>query len=72
MGELLWRTNKYMEKCMCLFTTKSCKQVYSDPTKTLESKVQRSLTKLKSRSWIQEIISNRKCQGNVYGTAKLH
>ena len=40
---------KYIEKCMSFLTTKQFKQVDSDPTKTLESKVQRSLRKLKSK-----------------------
>ena len=31
--------HKYMEKCMSLLTTKDFKQIDSDPTKTLESKV---------------------------------
>ena len=40
--------HKYMEKCMSLLTTKQFKQVDSDPTKTVESKVQRTMRKLKS------------------------
>ena len=41
--------HKYLEKCMSLLTTKHFKQVDSDPGKILESKVQRSLRKLKSK-----------------------
>ena len=40
---------KYIEKCMSFLTTKQFKQVDSDPTKTLVSKVQRSLRKSKSK-----------------------
>ena len=41
--------HKYIEKCMSLLTIKQFKQVGSDPTKTLDSKLQRSLRKLKSK-----------------------
>ena len=57
--------HKYLEICMSLLTTKHFKQVVSDPTKTLESKVQRSLRKLKSklphmstRNYIQQLYAN--------------
>ena len=35
--------HKYIEKYLSLLTPKQFKQVDSDPTKTLQSKVQRSL-----------------------------
>ena len=48
-GVVVMDKHKYIEKCMSFLTTKQFKQVDSDPTKTLESKVQRSLRKLKSK-----------------------
>ena len=48
-GVVVMDKHKYIEKCMSFLTTKQSKQVDSDPTKTLESKVQRSLRKLKSK-----------------------
>ena len=48
-GVVVMGKRKYIEKCMSFLTTEQFKQVDSDPTKTLESKVQRSLRKLKSK-----------------------
>ena len=65
MGIAVMEKHKYLEKCMSLLTTKHFKQVDGDPTKTLESKVQRSLRKLKSklphintRNYIQQVYAN--------------
>ena len=45
-GVVVKDKHKYIEKWISLLTTKPFKQVDSDPTKTLESKVQISLRKL--------------------------
>ena len=66
---------KYIEKCMSFLTTKQFKQVDSDPTKTLESKVQRSLRKLKSKLSPYEykkLYPTGSSPGKFYGTAKSH
>ena len=60
---------------MSLLTTKHFKQVDSDPTKTLESKLQRSLRKLKSKLssyGYKKLYPTGSCPGKLYGTAKLH
>ena len=51
--------HKYIENCMYLLT---------DPIKTLESKVQRLLRKLKSKKLYPTV----SCPGKFYGTGKLH
>ena len=66
--------HKCIEKCISLLTTKHFKQVDSDPTKTLESKVLRSLRKLKSKLSPHEykkLYPTGPCPGKFYGTAKL-
>ena len=60
---------------MSLLTTKHFKQIDSDPTKTLESKVQRSLRKFKSKLSPYEykkLYPTISFTGKFYGTAKLH
>ena len=67
--------HKYVEKCTSFLTTKQFKQVDSDPTKTLESKVQRSLRKLKSKLSPYEykkLYPTGSSPGKFYGTAKSH
>ena len=67
--------DKYIEKCMSLLTTKHFKQVDRDPTKTLESKAERSLRKLKSKlspCEYKKLYPTGSCPGKFYGTAKLH
>ena len=74
-GVVVMDKHKYLEKCMSMLTTKHFKLVDSDPTKTLESKVQRSLRKLKSRLSTYEykkLYPTGSCPGKFYGTAKLH
>ena len=60
---------------MSFLTTKQFKQVDSDPTKTLESKVQRSLRKLKSKLSpyaCKKLYPTGSSPGKFYGTTKLH
>ena len=67
--------HKYIEKCMSLLTTKHFKQVDCDLTKTLESKVQRSLRKLKSNFSPYEykkLYPTGSCPTKFCGTPKLH
>ena len=58
--------HKYIENCMSLLT---------DPIKTLESKVQRLLRKLKSKLSpykYKKLYPTVSCPGKFYGTGKLH
>ena len=74
-GVVVMDKHKHIEKCMSFLTTKQFKQVDSDPTKTLESKVQRSLRKLKSKLSPYEykkLYPTCSSPGKFYGTAKLH
>ena len=60
-----------MEKCMSFLTTKQFKQVDSDPTKTLESKVQRSMRNSKSKLSPYEykkLYPTGSSPGKFYGT----
>ena len=57
---------------MSLLTTKQFKQVDSDPTKILESKVLRSHRKLKSKHEYKKLYPTGSCPGKFYGTARLH
>ena len=60
---------------MSLLTTKNFKQVDSDPRKTLESKVQKSLRKQKSKLSPYEykkLYPSGSCPGKFYGIPKLH
>ena len=64
-----------MERCMSFLTTKHFKQVDSNPTKTLKSKVQCSLRNLKSKVSPYEykkLYPTGSLPGKFYGTAKLH
>ena len=66
---------KYREMRISLLITKLFKQVDSNSTKTLKSKVQRSLGKLKSKVSPYEYKKSYptgSCPGNFYGTAKVH
>ena len=74
-GVVVMSKHKYIEKCMSFLTTKQFKQVDSNPTKILESKVQRSLRKLKSKLFPYEykkLYPTCSSPGKFYGTAKLH
>ena len=67
--------HKYIEKYLSLLTPKQFKQVDSDPTKTLQSKVQRSLWKLKSKLspfQYKKLHPTGSSPGKFYGTTKLH
>ena len=67
--------HKYIEKYLSLLTPKRFKQVDSDPTKTLQSKVQRSLWKVKSKLspfQYKKLYPTGSSPGKFYGTTKLH
>ena len=64
--------HKYSDKCLRLLLTKQFTVLNNDPTKTLESKVQRTLRKLKSKFTEQEykkLYPTGSCPWKFYGTA---
>ena len=67
--------HKYTDKCLALISTKQFTTLTNDPTRTLESKVQRTLQKIKSKFTEQEykkLYPTGSCPGKFYGTAKIH
>ena len=71
-GVVLMDRHKYSDKCLRLLLTKQFTVLNNDPTKTLESKVQRTLRKLKSKFTEQEykkLYPTRSCPWKFYGTA---
>ena len=66
---------KYTDKCFALLSTKQFTTLSNSPTKTLESKVQQTLQKIKSRFTEKEyekLYSTWSCPGKFYGTTKVH
>ena len=67
--------SKYTEKCLQMLSTKQFTVVENDPTKPLESKIQRTLRKLKSKITDQEykhLYRTGSQPRKFYGTAKMH
>ena len=67
--------HKYTDKCLALLSAKQFTTLTNDLTKTLESKVQRILRKIKSKFIEQEykkLYPTGSCPGKLYGTAKIH
>ena len=60
--------HKYTDKCLALLSRKQFTTLTNDPTKTLESKVQRTLRKIKSKFTEQEykkLYPTGSCPGNL-------
>ena len=71
-GVVLMDRHKYSVKCLTLLSTKQFTTLTNDPTKTLESKVQRTLRKIKSKFTEQEykkLYPTGSCPWKFYGTA---
>ena len=71
-GVVLMDRHKYSDKCLALLLTKQFTVLNNDPTKTLESKVQRTLRKIKSKFTEQEykkLYPTGSCPWKFYGTA---
>ena len=71
ISNLLNRT----EKCMPLLSSNQFKHISNDPTKSLETKVQQTIQKIKSKLSEQEykkLHPTGSCPGKFYGTAKIH
>ena len=74
-GVVVLNRTSYIEKCSNILTSDQFKVFENDPTKTLESKVQRVLRKMKHIA--DEKLCNRlyptsSKPGSFYGTAKVH
>ena len=66
---------KHTDKYLAMLSTKQFLSVETDPTKTLETKVQRILRKIKSKVSEQEykrLHPTGSRPGKFYGTAKMH
>ena len=64
-----------IEKCLSIVESKQFKKLKKDPTKTLESKVQRTLWKIKnvlSEKDYKKLYPTGSRPGLFYGTAKVH
>ena len=74
-GVVILDKNKYIEKCIFTVTTDKFKKLDSSLTATCESKVQRTLRKMKSkfteRKYYQ-LYPTGSNAGKFYGAAKLH
>ena len=74
-GLVVLNCTSYIEKCSNILTSDQFKVFENDPTKTLESKIQRVLRKIKHA--VDEKLYNRlyptsSKPGSFYGTAKVH
>ena len=74
-GVVVMDRSKYTEKCLSILQTEQFTKLRHDPTKSIESKIQRELRKLKTRLTIQQyrqLYPTGSNPGRFYGTAKLH
>ena len=68
-------SSKYTEKCLELLENDQFAKINDDPTKRIESKIQRCVHKLKSKITKDEyskLYSTGSNPGKFYGTAKIH
>ena len=74
-GVVVMDRSKYTKKCLEMLSTKQFTVVENDPTKLLESKIQRPLWKLKSKITDEEykhLYPTGSQPGKFYGTVKMH
>ena len=67
--------SNYTEKCMSLLSSTQFMHIPNDPNKSLESKVQRTLRKIKSKLCEKEykkLHPTRSCLHNFYEAARIH
>ena len=74
---MIWRqmTSWYQEKCSALLNTNQFVKLNGDPTKQIETKIQRVLRKIKINISLQEywrLYPTGSFPGKFYGTAKIH
>ena len=74
-GIVILDRKHYIEKCLSIVESKQFKKLKKDPTKTLESKVQQTLRKIKnvlSEKDYKKLYPTGSQPGLFYGTAKVH
>ena len=74
-GVVIMDQRNYTENCMSSLSSNQFVHIMNDPKKSLESKVQRTLRKIKSKLSEQnykKLYSTRFCPGKFHGTAKIH
>ena len=74
-GVVLINRSKYIEKCLSQLETPTFTKLTSDPTKTIETKVQNVLKEIKKdigKETYDKIYPSGSNPGKFYGTAKIH
>ena len=74
-GVVILDRTKYIDKCLSMVATKQFSKLDYDPTSKLESKVQRSLRKIKSKlpeNVYKKLYPTGSYPGKFYGNAKVH
>ena len=74
-GVVILDHTKYIDKCLSMLGTKQFSKLDSDPTSKLESKIQRTLRKIKSKlpeKVYRKLYPTGSCPGKFYGNAKVH
>ena len=74
-GVVVMDWSKCIEKCLNILQTEQFTKLRHDPTKSIETKIQQELRKLKIRLTIKEyrrLYPTGSNPGGFYGTAKLH
>ena len=74
-GVVIIDRSNYTETCMSLLSSNQFKHLPNVPIKSLETKVERTIRKIKSKLSAQEykkLYPTRSWPGKFYGTAKIH
>ena len=74
-GVVIMNKKNYTDKCTSLLPSNQFAHIKNDPTKFLESKVQRTLRKIKSKlseQYYKKLYSTKSCPSKLDGTAKIH
>ena len=74
-GVVIMDKTKYEEECLALLNTNQFVKLSRDPTKQIETKIQRVLRKIQTNISLQEysrLYPIGSSPGKFYGTAKIH
>jgi len=74
-GIVILDKNKYTAKCLNLLQSDQFVKLKKDPTKTIETKIQKAVRKIKSKLTplqYQSVYPSGSQPGRFYGTAKIH
>ena len=74
-GIVILDCTKYIDKCLSMLATKQFSKLDYDPTSKLESKVQRTLRKIKSKlpeKFHKKLYPTGSWSGKFYGNVKVH